>query len=145
MSQVKNVIKSGGLIDSVSDVLDWGIKKSKQNGLINNTTASLIQKGKNTILNTVNNNIENNLTSQMESIEKIYKYISNWNSYYQNQDFSSMEKQYKKIEKELEKVLPLENVIIKARKLENLHELIKNKGGDFNLSKEELELANKLI
>lgn len=145
MSQVKNVIKSGGLIDSVSDVLDWGIKKSKQNGLINNTTASLIQKGKNTILNTVNNSIENNLTSQMESIEKIDKYISNWNGYYQNQDFNNMEKQYKKIQKELNNVLPLEDVITKARKLENLHELIKNKGGDFNLSKEELELANKLI
>lgn len=145
MSQVKNVIKSGGLIDSVSDVLDWGIKKSKQNGLINNTTASLIQKGKNTILNTVNNSIENNLTSQMESIEKIDKYISNWNGYYQNQDFNNMEKQYKKIEKELNNVLPLEDVITKARKLENLHELIKNKGGDFNISKEELELANKLI
>lgn len=145
MSQVKNVIKSGGLIDSVSDVLDWGIKKSKQKGLINNTTASLIQKGKNTILNTVNNNIENNLTSQMESIEKIDKYISNWNGYYQNQDFNNMEKQYKKIEKELNNILPLEDVITKARQLENLHELIKNKGGDFNLSKEELELANKLI
>lgn len=145
MSQVKNVIKSGGLIDSVSDVLDWGIKKSKENGLINNTTASVIQKGKNTILNTVNNSIENNLTSQMESIEKIDKYISNWSEYYQNQDFSNMEKQYKKIEKELGNIMPLENVITKARQLENLHELIKNKGGDFELSKEELELANKLI
>ena len=145
MSQVKNVIKSGGLIDSVSDVLDWGIKKSKENGLINNTTASIIQKGKNTILNTVNSSIENNLTSQMESIEKIDKYISNWNEYYNNQDFNNMEKQYKKIEKELNNVLPLENIITKARQLENLHKLIKNKGGDFNLSKEELELANKLI
>ena len=145
MSQVKNVIKSGGLIDSVSDVLDWGIKKSKENGLINNTTASIIQKGKNTILNTVNNSIENNLTSQMESIEKIDKYISNWSEYYHSQDFSNMEKQYKKIERELGNIMPLENVITKARQLENLHELIKNKGGDFNLSKEELELANKLI
>ena len=56
-----------------------------------------------------------------------------------------MEKQYKKIEKELSNVMPLENVLTKARKLENLHQLIKNKGGDFNLSKEELELANKLV
>ena len=113
--------------------------------MINNTTASIIQKGKNTILNTVNSSIENNLTSQIESIEKIDKYISNWTQYYQNQDFSNMEKQYKRIEKELQNIMPLENVIIKTRQLENLHELIKNKGGDFNLSKEELELANKLI
>ena len=105
----------------------------------------IIQKGKKTILNTVNSSIENNLTSQMESIEKIDKYISNWNGYFQNQDFSNMEKQFKKIEAELKNILPLENVITKARQLENLHELIKNKGADFNLSKEELELANKLI
>ncbi len=145
MSQVKDVIKKGGLIDSISDVLDWGINKAKENKLINKNTANIIEKGKDTILNTVNNNIENNMTSQIESIEKIDKYISNWTTYYQNQDFNNMEKQYKKIEKELQNVIPLENVLTKTRQLENLHELIKNKGGDFNLSKEELELANKLI
>ncbi len=144
MSQVKNVIKKGGLIDSVSDVLDWGIKKSKQSGLINSSTANIIQKGKNTILNTINNSIENNMTSQIESIEKIDKYITNWKEYYQNQDFNNMEKQYKKMENELKNVIPLEDIITRARQLENLHLLIKNKGGDFNVSKEELELANKL-
>lgn len=145
LSQVKNTIKSGGLLDSISDILDWGINKAKKSGIISKTTASLIDKGKDAILNTVNNNIEDNLTEQMESIEKIDKYTSNWSEYYQNQDFNNMEKQYKKIKKELEKVMPLENVITKARQLENVHQLIKNKGGDFNLSQEELDLANKLV
>ena len=145
MSQVKDVIKKGGLIDSVSDVLDWGINKAKNKDLISNDTANIIKKGKNTILNTVNNNIENNMTSQIESIEKIDKYISNWNEYYNNQDFSNMDKQFKKIEKELTTIMPLENVITKARVVENLHNLIKNNGKNFNLSKEEIELANKLV
>lgn len=145
MSQVKDVIRKGGLIDSVSNVLDWGINKAKSNDLINNSTASLIKKGKNTILNTVNNNIENSMTSQIESVEKIDKYISNWNEYYKNQDFTNMNKQFKKIEKELETVMPLENVITKARVVENLHNLIKNNGKNFNLSNEEIELANKLV
>ena len=145
ISQVQSVIKKGGLIDSISDALDWGIKKAKENDLINGTTATLIQKGKNTVLNTVNNNIENNLTTQVESIEKIDKYITNWNEYFKEQDFNNMDKQYKKIEKELEKIMPLENLIKKARQLENLHNLIKNNGKNFNLSKEEMELANKLI
>ena len=145
LSQVKSVIKDGGLIDSISDVLDWGISKAQKNGLIDRTTANLIDKGKDAILDTVNSGIENNLTSQMESVEKIDKYISNWNEHYQNKDLKNMDKQYKKIEKELENIMPLENVITKARKLENLHQLIKNKGGDFNLSQEELELANRLI
>lgn len=104
-----------------------------------------MKNGKDTILNTVNNNIENNLLSQMESVEKIDKYISNWNGYYENKDFNSMEKEYNKMEKELEKVIPLENVIKKARQVENLHNLIKNNGNNFNLSKEELSLANKLV
>ncbi len=145
LSQVKSVIKDGGLIDSISDVLDWGINKSQKNGLIDKKTANLIDKGKDAILNTVNNGIENNLTSQMESVEKIDKYISNWSKYYENKDLKNMDKQYKKIEKELQNIMPLENVITKARQLENLHQLIKNKGGDFNLTQEELELANKLI
>ena len=145
LSQVKSVIKDGGLIDSISDVLDWGINKAQKNGLIDKKTANLIDKGKDAILNKVNNGIENNLTSQMESVEKIDKYISNWSKYYENKDLKNMDKQYKKIEKELENIMPLENVITKARQLENVHQLIKNKGGDFNLTQEELELANKLI
>lgn len=145
ISQVQNVVKKGGLIDSVSDVLDWGIKKAKQNDLINNTTASIIQKGKNTILNTVNNSIENNMNSQIESIDNIDRYISNWNNYFNEKDFNNMDKQYKKIEKELNNIIPLENIINKAKQVENLHNLIKNNGKNFNLSKEELELANILI
>ena len=145
LSQVKNTIENGGLLDSISSVLDWGINKAKESGLISKSTANLIETGKDTILNTVNSNIEDNLTNQMESVEKIDKYISNWSEYYEKQDFDNMEKQYKKIQKELENIMPLENVITKARQLENLHQLIKNKGGDFNLSQEELELANKLI
>ena len=145
ISQAQNVIKKGGLIDSVSDVLDWGIKKAKEKDLINKNTANLIKKGKDTILSTVNNNIESSMNSQIESVEKIDKYILNWNEYYKNKDFSNMEKQYNKMEKELEKIMPLENVITKARVLENLHNLIKNNGKNFNLSNEEIELANKLI
>ena len=145
ISQIKEAIKKGGLIDSISNVLDWGIKKAKTNKLIKSSTANLIKKGKNIILNNVSDNIENNLDSQVESVEKIDKYIEKWKSYYEEKDFTNMDKQFKKIEKELEKVLPLENIITKTRQLENIHNLIKNNGKNFNLSQEELELANKLV
>lgn len=145
ISQIKEAIKKGGLIDSISDVLDWGIKKAKTNKLIKSSTANLIKKGKNIILNNVSDSIENNLDSQVESVEKIDKYIEKWKSYYEEKDFTNMDKQFKKIEKELEKILPLENIITKARQLENIHNLIKNNGKNFNLSQEELELANKLV
>lgn len=145
MSQIREAIKKGGLIDSISDVLDWGINKAKDKNLINKNTAKIIKKGKNKILNTIDNNIENNMTSQIESIEKIDNYINKWNEYYNKQDFTNMQRQYTKIEKELKNIVPLENTINKARVVENLHNLIKNNGRNFNLSNEELELANKLI
>ena len=145
ISQVNEAVKKGGLIDTVSELLDKGINKIEELGKINSTTSNLMKKGKTTILNTINNNIENNITSQIKSIENIDKYSSNWNIYYNNKDFNNMDKQFKKIKKELENVVPLESVILKAREIENIHNLIKNNGNNFNLSKEELELSKMLI
>lgn len=145
MSQVKKVVEKGGLIDSVSDALDWGIKKAREGDVISKEAATIINKGKDAVLNAVNSSIEDNFTSQIESIEKIDNYISNWSTYYNNHDFNNMEKEYKKMEKELKSILPLENVLTKARQVENLHELIKNNGKNFELSPETLELANKLV
>lgn len=145
MSQVKKVVEKGGLIDSVSDALDWGIKKAREGDVISKEAATIINKGKNAVLNAVNSSIEDNFTSQIESIEKVDNYISNWSIYYKSQDFNNMEKEYKKMEKELKSILPLENVLTKARQVENLHELIKNNGKNFELSPETLELASKLV
>ena len=40
--------------------------------------------------------------------------------------------------------MPLDNTIKEARKIENIHQLIKNKNS-FDLSEEEKQLAQKLI
>ena len=55
-----------------------------------------------------------------------------------------MQKEYLKIEKELKQLVPLENTLKNARFVENIHTLIKNKGQDFDLSENEIELAKKL-
>ena len=62
-----------------------------------------------------------------------------------NKNFEGMEKEYIKIEKILNNLVPLEKIIEQARIIENLHNLIKNNGQDFNLSQEQLALAEKLI
>ena len=56
-----------------------------------------------------------------------------------------MEKSYRSIENYLNKVMPLENTINEARKIQNIHSLIKNNGKNFDISNNELELAQKLI
>ncbi len=145
VSQMQSAVKTGGLIDGLSSLLDTVVDKVRNAGLINNTVAKTIKQGKNTILNNVENNIEKTFTRQSESIEYTNKYINNWKNYYQNKDFNGMEKEYNKIKKEFKNLAPIEKTINEAKIIENLHNLIKNNGQDFNLSKEQLELAEKLV
>jgi hypothetical protein len=144
ISQMQSAVKSGGLIDGVSSLLDTVVDKVRDAGLINNTVAKTIKKGKNVILNNVESNIENTFNKQYESIESLDKYMSNWKNYFENKDFSGMQKEYNKIEKQLKNIAPIENTINSAKTIETLHNLIKNNGQDFNLTKEQLELAEKL-
>ena len=84
------------------------------------------------------------MTEQLEGVEDLGDDINDWKEGYNNKDFNSMEKAYKRIQTEIGKLVPLENTLNNARTIETLHNLIKNNNQDFNLSKEELELAKKL-
>lgn len=145
VTQVRNAFKSGGIIDGISSSLDYALNFCGKFGKIPQTICSILKSGKDALLDTISNNIESEFENQVSSVEKISKYSDNWKEYYNNKDFEGMEKEIKKLEKELQKTIPLENTIKEARNIENLHTLIKNKGGDFNLTKEELELSKMLI
>lgn len=145
ISQVQEAIKSGGIIDNVSSLLDNVINKVYRDGLINSTVAKTIKQGKNSILNNVEKNIENTFNNQIKSLEHTEKYIKNWREYFNNQNYEGMEKEYKKIEKEIRNLIPIEKTINDVRIIENLHNLIKNNGQNFELSQEQIELAEKLI
>ena len=141
---MQNAIKSGGLIDGLSNVLDGAISVTTKSGLLPKNVATLIRQGKNVILDNVSNHIEDEFASQIDHIEKLGKYENNWRNYFKLQDFEGMEREYQKIKERLKQTLPLEITLKQAREIENLHQLIKNNGHDFNLSKEQLELAGLL-
>lgn len=144
MYQVEKAVGNGGIIDTLSDVLDNVIDKVNDKGIINNTVSKVIKNGKNILLDNVSNNIENTLSDQIKNIEKLNAYIENWNEFYNNKDFSGMEREYNKIQNKLKDIVPLQETINKANTVSNLHELIKNNGQNFELSNEELELVNIL-
>ena len=144
ISQMQTAVKSGGIIDGISSLIDTVVDKVKDAGVISSTIASTIKRGKNIILNNVESNIENTFDKQYESIEYANKYINNWKNYYENKDFEGMEKEYKKLEKQIKNIAPIEETINEARTIEVLHNLIKNNGQDFNLTQEHLELVEKL-
>ncbi len=145
VSQMQSAIEQGGLIDGISSLLDTVVDKVNQKGIINYNIANTIKQGKNIILDSIENNIEDKFNEQYTGLENIEKYINNWKKDFNNKDFEAMEKDYSKIEKELNNLVPLEKTINQARIIENLHNLIKNNGQDFNLNQEQLALAQKLI
>ena len=74
----------------------------------------------------------------------ILKIKKGWKKGYENKDFDLMEKEMKNINKYLEKIMPLENIIKEARLVENVHNLIKNNNKNFEINEVELEAANVL-
>ena len=144
VSQMQNAVEKGGMIEATSDLLDTVLSKVQKEKLLPKDVVAMIKKGKNVILDNVSKNIEDALTEQTKEIEKINKYSENWQKYYEEKDFTNMEKEYKKLEKSLNKVVPLENTLSKAREIENIHNRIKNNGQNFEISDVELELAKKL-
>lgn len=145
VSQAYNAIKSGGLLDSTSKAIDSAIKSANKNGMIKDGTAKLIKKGKNVVKECISSNIEKTFMEQVDSIEKIGKYVDNWNKCLQIKDIKGMEREYKKIQDKLENVLPLEETLNEVEAINNIQTLIKNKGGIEKLSAEEIELAKKLL
>ena len=144
VSQMHNAVQSGGLIDGISLLLDTIVDKVKDAGLINRTVANTIINGKDIILNNLESNITNTFNKQYESIDNINEYIGNWKECFENKNFEGMDKEYKKIERQLKNIAPIENTINDAKSIQVLHNLIKNNGQDFNLSQEQLELVEKL-
>lgn len=144
VSQIQLAVKNGGILDKVSDLLDYTIDFAKEKNVIDKNISSLIKNGKNSIIKSVEEKIEETLTNQIKAVEKVEKYCNNWNIGYASQDITAMDKAYKNIKNNLEKIVPIENIINKARTIENLHNLIKNNGNSFDLTKEEERLAEKL-
>lgn len=144
VSQIQLAVKKGGILDKVSELLDYSINFANNKNLIDKSISNLLKNGKNSIINSISNSIEETLTKQIKAVEKLEKYCENWNIAYSAQDISGMEKAYKNIKNNLNKVVPLETMINKARTIENIQNLIKNNDNKFDISNLEMELAQRL-
>lgn len=122
------------IISAIKDSYDLSINQVER-----------LEKNKKTISNKVKQEIDKEIKSYVNAFEKNNQYINEWKEFYNSKDFKNMDKIYKKIEKNMKNIIPIEEKIKEVRELENVHQLIKRKGGDFNLTNEELELTQKLV
>ena len=144
VSQAEKAVEKGGIVDSISDVLDFTLDKVGDMGLLSKNITKVIKSGKDALIDNVSSDIKKEFKTQNKNIENLNKYNNGWKESFEAKDFSSMKKYIKKINNLLNKTLPLENTIKNARTIENLHELIKNNGKSFELTNEELQLAELL-
>ena len=71
--------------------------------------------------------------------------MKRWNKYYKEKDLDGIRRENINIQRNLKAIFPIENTIQEARKIENLSKIILKNEGNFNLSEEEINLANRLI
>ncbi len=145
VSQMQTAVEKGGIIDGTSKLLDNVLNKVQKKNLIPKSAITAIRQGKNILLDNVSKEIENTLTKQVKEVENLQEYSNKWQEYFEKRDFSNMNKMYKKIENSLNNVVPLEETIRRAREIENIHNLVKNNGKNFDLSEEQLLLAKRLV
>ena len=144
VEQMQEAVKTGGIIDNISNVIDKIVDKQESKNKISSNIGTMIKNGKNVILDNISANIENMLSDQIKMVNKLEKYSKNWQKYYNNKDIKGMDKEYKKMKEAFNKIVPLETVINNSRKIENLHNLIKNNGNNFDISENEKKLAEIL-
>lgn len=144
VSQVQMAVKKGGIIDSVSKLIDFSVDLAYKSNLINNDIAKLIKSGKNTIMETIGEKIENELTNQIRGIEKLENYCNKWQEAFDKRDIESMNKIYKNIQKREESILPIENLINNIKRIDNIQELLRSKENVFDISKNEYVLAGQI-
>ena len=143
VNQINYAISKGGILDTISDIIDLASDKAYRKNIINSTINNTIKQGKNIILDNISNNIQKELSNQSSLINIMQQNIDRWKEYYSNKDFNNMEKEYNKIEDQFDKIVPIENLIKEIREIELLHNLIKNNGQNFNISNQE-KLIKKL-
>ena len=96
VSQAEKAVEKGGIVDSVSDVLDFTLDKVSDMGLLSKNITKVIKSGKDALIDNVSSDIKKEFKTQNKNIENLNKYNNNWKESFEAKDFSSMEKYMKK-------------------------------------------------
>ena len=114
----------------------------KQNKFLDTMLGKAINTGINLGIRAL---LPNFIEDQVRKVSTLNKNIERWNEYYNQHDFDGIRRETNNIQRNIKSLFPIETTIKEARKIENLYKIIERKGGDFNLSEEEINLANRLV
>lgn len=126
LKSAQNALIEGNVIGEISNSLDLVLDKAKETNIIPENITTMIKEGKNVVLKNISSNINKEFEQQTKALNKLEKYIDNWKNHYKNKNIDGLNNEYKKIEKQMNKILPLENIIKNVNIIRNINELIQN-------------------
>ena len=138
-----------GVIDAVKEGdLKQGLDSGMNTvvGLLKIPTSikTLIKNGKDVILDQVfEDELKTVMTKQKNTISRINKKCIQMEDAFQKNDTKTLDRISKTLRTDLEKVMPIENVIRKGEKILNQYQLYKNKGNK-ELTQDEVEVCKIL-
>lgn len=143
INQAKETIEKGNLISNISNNINSVLDKMLKSQEISQGTVNNIKNKEDVVLDNINANVEVEFSKEQKALEKIEKYISNWEKSYLKKDLEGLTKEYDKIQKQIKNIMPIRNIIDNINKIENIHKLIEN-DEKFDFNKMYLDLAEKL-
>lgn len=144
ISQLETALKSGGTLDAISNLLDKGINFATSKGLIKNDIKKKLKTGKKVFIKTIDDRLSNKLKEQKDYLKSVNQYVDKWYKAFNEKDFEKMEEIFKELKKYVKETVPFKSTIEEYKKIETLHNVIKNNGKKFDLTDNELELVNAL-
>ncbi len=140
LKDIFEAIKSGDIKKGLSSGLNVAISALK----IPSVAKTILKNGKNLILDTTfEDELKSIMKKQQNTISRINKKCIQMEEAFKSNDTKALDKTYKSLKSDVEKVMPIQNVINKGTSMLNRYELYKNKGYT-SLTDEEIELCNKI-
>lgn len=140
LKDIVNAVKEGNLKGGLESGLDIAINLLK----VPTTAKTFLKSGKNLILDNIfEDELKTIMTKQKNTISRINKKCIQIEEAFKNNDTKTLDKVAKTLKTDLEKVMPIQEVIERGHSTLNKYNLYKNKGGA-ELTQMEQELCEKL-
>ncbi|MCL2355151.1 MAG: hypothetical protein FWC68_04710, partial [Oscillospiraceae bacterium] len=134
ISDARDSLERGNLIGNVSKELDYVIERTEKNHATRLNIGNNLSAGRTMLLEMIRRDVDTCMNEQIELTDAINSHIEKWNFAFQKEDFSGMEDEFTQVQEKTIAVMPTENMLKDVRRLENLHNFIKNNGKNFNIS-----------
>lgn len=140
LKDIVNAVKEGSLKNGLDSGLDIAINLLK----VPTAAKTFLKSGKNLILDNVfEDELKSVMAKQKNTISRINKKCMQIEEAFKNNDVKTMDRVAKTLKTDLEKVMPIQEVIEKGHSTLNKYNLYKNKG-NIELTQIEQELCEKL-